>query len=245
MKIETQINQFLEKKKTAWSNTTLKSTAAFLRNYAELIKKGNPEAFLTSLQNEKKNAYTIQTYFIHAGNFYEFLYPAKENVYRLYRKENRNVFKHAYQSKKVEVSYETVRNTLEQAAQSPERDACLYILKTAQRASEAGLVRRIGEHREHSGDDQTIRGKGGRERLHLGAGLDLSVTGTTYYRVRSYLQSLFGISPHALRKLALTRAAERGAQAADLCEIAGWSSIQTAIRYLQPQRAEILRGFLD
>lgn len=239
-----EIEQFLEKKKTAWSETTLSSMAAFLRRYGGVVKRGEARTFLELLQSELKNAYTIQTYFIHAGNFYEFLYPTKENVFRIYRKENRNVFKNAYKSQKVEVDYETARCTLEAQPESEEKSACLYLLKTAQRSDEAGLSRRLQSVRQGIRESETIIGKGGKERLNLGLNLRAPQR-TTYYRVRSYLQRILSITPHDLRKLALTRAGERGASAADLCEIAGWSSINTAIRYLQPQRAEKLRTFLD
>lgn len=244
MKIETKIIQFLEKKKTAWSETTLKSCAAFLRNHGAEVALGNPHGFLLKLQAEKKNLYSIQTYFIHAGNFYEYLYPTKDNVFKAYRKDNRNVFKNAYQSKTLEIEYDEIKALIESQPESEEKTACLYILKSAQRSSEANLARTLSERKGDAVADATILGKGGKRRVNLGYEYD-APRDTTYYRVYRYLKKLAGISPHDLRKLALTRAACRGAGAADLCEIAGWSDIRTAIRYLQPKRTEILRGFLD
>jgi integrase len=242
-----QIEAFLNKKKTAWSEATLASCSAFLNKYGSLVILGSPEVLLQALNT--KGRYTVTTYFAHAASFYEFIHPNAPNVFALYRKDNRNVFKNAYQSRKIEKTYDEVRDILESQSPSDEKEACLYLLRTAQRSSEAGLSRTSDAVRASSGTERPsdyIIGKGGKERINLGA--DLFPEGAVrwnYYRVYRYLKGLLGISPHALRKLALTRAGERGAGAADLCEIAGWSSISTAIRYLQPQRAQKLRTYLD
>jgi integrase len=249
--VQLQIKAFLNKKKTAWSEATIASCSAFLNKYGSLVAFGTPESLLQALS--EKGRYTVTTYFAHAASFYEFLHPDATNIYAVYRKDNRNAFKNAYQSKKLNVNYDQVKAVIEAQAPSDEKEACLYLLKTAQRSSEAGLARngRLEPHRGNSGQaagagTATIVGKGGKPRINLGA--DLFPAGAVrwnYYRVYRYLRQLCGISPHALRKLALTRAGERGAGAADLCEIAGWSSINTAIRYLQPQRAQKLRTYLD
>jgi integrase len=243
--MKAKIKSFLDKKKTAWSPTTLKSVEAFLCRYGVGVNNGNPQEFLALLQAQQKNVYTIQTYFIHAANFYGFLYPEKENVFKTYRKENRNVFKNAYQTKVLDTDYETVLSVIESQPESEEKSAALYLLKSAQRAvTEAGLARSL---RERGNDPSTagnvIVGKGGKPRPNFGEGYD-APTGVSYYRVYRYLKRLAGVSPHGLRKLALTRAGARGAGAADLCEIAGWSSITTAYRYLQPQRTAKLKTYL-
>lgn len=241
--MKSKIAAFLDKKKSAWSEATLVSCRAFLNNYGLIVESGNPEALLTILQ--LKGRYTTQTYFIHAGNFYEFLFPTKENVFRKYRKDNRNAFKAAYQTKHLQVTYQEVKDLLTKQPDSEEKEACLYLLGTAQRARESGLYRRSSEAGTGAGDESVIVGKGGKQRLNLGA--DFGWAGNvSYYRVYNWLRQLSpGLTPHGLRKLALTRAGDNGANAADLCEIAGWSSISTAIRYLQPKRAAKLKAFLE
>ena len=241
-----QIEAFLNKKKTAWSEATLKSCKSFLNKHGTLVALGSPELLLQALST--KGRYTVTTYFAHAASFYEYLHPTLPNVFSVYRKDNRNAFKNAYQRKKLDITYDEAKALIESQPQSDEKEACIYLLRTAQRSSEAGLARSsgvvLGEIDART--SSTVVGKGGKERLNLGA--DLFPAGAVrwnYYRVYRYLRQLCGISPHALRKLALTRAGERGASAADLCEIAGWSSIATAIIYLQPQRAAKLRTYLD
>jgi integrase len=240
------IRTFLEKKKAAWSESTLASCKAFLNNYGLIVESGDPEALISALSSKGK--YTVQTYFIHAANFFEYLYPHRENVFKAYRKENRNAFKNAYQTKHLEVTYDEVKAVLEAQPASEEKDACLYLLGTAQRSSEAGLLRnqsRRAESADRLELRDTIIGKGGKERPNFGYEIaNGDHRSQSYYRVYHYLRRIAGISPHALRKLALTRAGERGASGADLCEIAGWSSITTAIRYLQPRRARELKKFL-
>jgi integrase len=246
MSITIQVEAFLNKKKTAWSETTIKTCGAFLNKHGQLVAKGDPQSLWNALSS--KGRYTVQTYFVHAASFYEFLNPGAPNPFRAYREENLNAFKNAYKRKTVEVSYKEARKLIEAQPESDEKEACLYLLRTAQRSSEAGLARseRGGEtSQEVRGAAATIVGKGGKERINLGA--DILPKGHVrwnYYRVYRYLKRLCGISPHDLRKLAITEAARRGASAADLCEIAGWSHIATAYYYLQPQQARRLKAFL-
>jgi integrase len=237
-----EITKFLEKKKTAWSIVTIKNCSAFLNKYADKVAAGNAEELFNSLTEDKKGSYTIQTYFVHAANFYSFLFPTSPNPFSIYRKDNRNAFKNAYDKKTLKVTYEEVREKLESQIDSKEKAACLYLLRSAQRASEAGLVRKQCDS-NLAPAEETIIGKGGKPRPNFGADLE-QPSGVSYYRVYVYLKQVCGVSPHGLRKLSLTRAGSNGAGAADLCEIAGWSSIQTAYRYLQPQRVQALKKFL-
>jgi len=238
---KTKAQLFIESKQRAWSMSTIKSVSSFLTKYGEGVLSLSPLAFLEKLEADNVTAYSIQTYFIHASNFFEFVNPTAVNVYKEFRKENRNVFKNSYQTKNLPITYQEVIDLLAKQEDSDEKEACLYILKTAQRCSEAGFKRK-----EEDADEELspgfIKGKGGKIRADLGD--RVSRPRVLYYSVYEYCKGRLGITPHSLRKLALTRAAERGATAADLCEIAGWSSITTAIRYLQPKRAEELKAFL-
>lgn len=243
MKNTTQnIERFLESKKNAWSLTTLNAYKGFLNKYGELVNKSNPSAFLESLRMDGIKPYSIQTYFIQAANYWEFLNPTKTNPYKTFRKDNRNVFKNAYESKRVTKSYEEIKEIINSLPDCEEKTAILYILKTAQRASEAGLRRKKEEAGIEAQD--YILGKGGKRRINLGVSTERG-SATNYYRVRRFLLRHTGLNLHELRKLALTRAADLGAGPADLCAIAGWSSINTAIRYLQPKDAERLKKYLE
>lgn len=233
---------FIESKKRAWSVSTIKSVSSFLTKYGEGVLSLSPLAFLEKLEEDNVTAYSIQTYFIHASNFFAFVNPTSVNIYKEFRKENRNVFKNSYQSKNLPLTYQEVLSLLAKQEDSDEKEACLYILKTAQRCSEAGFKRKEEEEESETAVSGFIKGKGGKVRPDLGA--NINRPRTLYYTLYEYCKGRLGITPHGLRKLALTRAAERGATAADLCEIAGWSSITTAIRYLQPKRAEELKAFL-
>lgn len=225
------VTEYLHSKKNAWSPVTLKNVGSTLEAYGEEILLLSPESFLERIGHLAP--YSRKTLFILASGFYGWAFPNQPNVYSEYRKANRNVFKNAYQRKVIKQSYREVRQAIEASPDEAFRTKALALLTSAQRWSES-------EQRDGGG---TLIGKGGKRRTDFGSDL-LSVETIGYHAFRRKLHALCGITPHGLRKLALTEAAERGATAADLCEIAGWSSIVTAYVYLQPANAERLKGFL-
>jgi integrase len=229
----TQLERYLDSKKNAWSPVTLKNARTMLGAYGASILASTPEEFFESIK--ELAPYSRKTLFIMATGYWGACNPSLPNVYALYRKANRNVFKNAYQRKALQKSYDEVRAAIEAEEDGPFRRKALQLLTGAQRWSES-----------FTSDGTSIVGKGGKTRADLRLVLRerVAIESISYSAFRRRLAKIASVTPHALRKLALTRAAERGATAADLCEIAGWSSISPAFVYLQPRSAERLRDFL-
>jgi integrase len=83
-----------------------------------------------------------------------------------------------------------------------------------------------------------VRGKGGKERILFGDGS--AFRNINLNTLRRELKKV-GLKPHSLRKLFVTRLAKRGDLTdADLCEVMGWESYETARSYIQPDRADVL-----
>lgn len=223
------IAQYLAAHKNAWSKTTLLTEASRLRRLGEDFMK-KPEDVLP-LWEQRYSAYTLKQNCIRAAHFIDWCLAegllVGNNQWRIYLVRAKAKHKHAYKAKRVDMTFDEAVTCITQM-DSRVRPAAEALLKSGLRISELARV-----------VDGRVVGKGGRERFTV---LESSVT-TNVPLLRQEL-ARFGLTPHALRKLFLTRCAEKGASPQDLCEIAGWSSIQTAFWYLQPQAETKLRNFV-
>lgn len=234
------ISEYLEIKKNAWTKQTLITVKSVLERYGNSVqRKQSAEALVKLFELNGIKRYTQQTYMMYLRGFWRYMHD-EEAPYAEFLKANKQLFKNAYGRKTVNCTFEKAQKTLHDLPPSLEREACLRMLLSAQRASEAGLYRGESNKQENINED-TIVGKGGRVRANLSP---IGTDPVSYFRVYTYLREHLGISPHDLRKLALTRAGDNGASAADLCEIAGWTSIETAYYYLQPKDKERLKGMM-
>lgn len=223
-----QIEAYLKSQANNWSPATIKSERSRLAQIAPYLD-GNPEALWKALEQQKP--YTRQTTWIRASAFWAFVTGKQETPYHVWKNQNKNLFKNAYQPKRVETTWEEAKAKVERITDSSVRSRALAILHSGQRFSESCQPK-----------GETIIGKGNRIRPDFRA--DESVEYVSYQVFYRSLQQVVGLTPHQLRKLAITRLASRGASAADLCRFAGWSSIETAFVYLQPQRDEKLKEMM-
>lgn len=234
------ISEYLAIKKNAWSPQTLVTVRSVLTRYGQsVIDKETPEVLVARLERQGAKRYTQQTYMMYLRGFWRYMHD-EEAPYADYLKANKQLFKNSYGRKTVNCTFDKAHNTLQSLPPTPEREACLRMLLSAQRASEAGLYRSPNDKKENI-NEETIIGKGGKIRANLSP---IGTDPVSYFRVYTYLREHLGLSPHDLRKLALTRAGDNGASAADLCEIAGWTSIETAYFYLQPKDKERLKEMM-
>lgn len=229
--LKKKIEAYLESKKDAWSPTTMNSEAPRLRALAEHLD-GNPETLWKALQEKKP--YSRVTTWTRAVAFWAFAYPGKDNPYEEFRMKKANFFKNAYQPKRVELTYEEALSKVKAIDDEAIRFRALDMLKGAVRYAESAQPK----GREY------IVGKGRKKRPDFRPEKEGPAFTQSYHTFWRKLKEATGLTPHDLRKLALTHAAENGAEAADLMEIAGWSTIGTATYYLQPKRTNKLKGFL-
>jgi integrase len=147
--------------------------------------------------------------------------------YQDFLHRHRNRLKHAYLKEEIKVTYDEAFTRI-QGLEDGCREAALTLLENGLRISELTSIR-----------DGFVVGKGGKRRKIYGkiyTGKSLPSISHLSAKLRAV-----GLKPHTLRKLCATRVADRGATAADLCQIFGWSKLDTAYYYLQAKGDDKLR----
>jgi integrase len=229
--IKKRIAEYLDSKKNSWSPTTLEMETSRLNGLAEVLD-GNPKRLWKEL--ERYNSYTRVSMYGRVCTFWDAAFPNKANPYTEWREKNRNFFKNAYEPKRVSLTYEEALKKVKAIEDEAIRARALDIIKGAVRWAES----------EQPKGREYIVGKGSKKRPDFRPETEGPAFTQSYDTFLRKLKAATGLTPHALRKLALTHAAENGAEAADLMEIAGWKNITTATYYLQPKRVNKLKGFL-
>jgi integrase len=220
------INNYIDNNRYRWSANTVRNVSSTLLSIRELLS-GDP-ALLERAWGSLK-PYSQKTKWIIVSQFWDAYGVA--NPYREYSKKMQ-VLKHAYTRRRVEVDYKAVINLINTITDDRLKSAAMAILTSGVRFCELYAESNQG----------MIKGKGGRIRADMRQGWHH--TPYPYSTLHRKLKKAIGLTPHDLRKLALTRLAEKGATAADLCEVAGWSSIDTAYYYLQSKHPSKLKEML-
>ena len=228
------IQSYIKDHSNAWAETTQVSEAARLRRLSpRLARSDSPESIYNDLKETMK-PYSVNTLFVRLAHFYQWLidnnHRSGENVFMTWKKKNARLFRYSYQREKLEVSFSDASRRVEQIEDVECKLAARVLLNT-------GL--RISELSEVSGD--YVVGKGGKRRKIFFTGRIPKVNKKRLYRSLKKV----GLKPHSLRKLFATRVAKKGARPEDLCEIMGWSSINTAFWYLQPKRDDELKRLVE
>ena len=213
---------YLESKANSWSESTLRSEAARLASLPDsLLQK--PAELYDYLLKAGYAPYTIKTLFIRAAALCEFIGGKDAQICKQFIRSNSRLFKHAYQPRKVSMTYEQAMEKVSSQLAGRHKDIAIGLLVSGLRISESGAVR----------SDGTVIGKGAKGRAVINAAKVVRVLPSELSSFRAKLKEVTGLTPHQLRKLAATRAVELGAREAELMHIFGWSSIQTASIYVQ------------
>lgn len=216
---------YLEAHESAWALTTWRSERSRLKSVAHVIKFG-PEAVMKHLVDRGSKPYTIKTTFMRLAAFEK--WRGNSTQFSDYVKKHRNKFRHAYQREELEVTFDEALQRIRRLDE-PYRQLATAILSTGLRISETYSV---------CGD--RVVGKGGKTRRVYGT-IEVTAPRSTFWRKLKAV----GLKPHTLRKLLATRLSDKGATAADLCKVFGWSSIETAYQYLQPKEDAKLLEFIQ
>lgn len=222
---QNDINNYLESKRNSWAPSTKHSERCRLAAMLPLINQAqlNPEAFYELIKS-KYGAYTTKTIFNRVNDFMEFL---GNNEFTNFFQSNKNLFKYVYQHKFVSYSFEEAREQIKKIPHVEVRKVCTLMLTTGMRIHEA---------LKYDGSGYVI-GKGAKPRPIFS---NEKVTSELSEATVRYYCKQVNINPHDLRKLAATKLAASGLSEADLMYTMGWSNIQTASKYLQPLRQELL-----
>lgn len=219
-----KIEQYLKAHELAWSSNTLRSERARLLTRAKDLERLSPDQLYGLLAKEGLSSYSIKTTFIRIKDFYR--WAGLGDNYARFMEENARLFKNAYKKERIEITYQEAKELINKIEDEAIRNLALDILRSGMRAQEA-LTR--------SGSE--VIGKGGKRR-HVFVANPLRTPGNVNYTNLYRALRKVGLKPHTLRKLAATELARRGLQAHDLCEVFGWSNINTAQNYLQPLTQE-------
>jgi integrase len=149
---------------------------------------------------------------------------------KAFAKRNKRLFRGAYKPERITITYAEAAQKLAALPSGDVRRTAERMLFGAQRWSDKAC------------GDGLVVGKGGRVRQEYSPA-DVQGATAPYQKVYRALKAV-GLKPHTLRTLALNRLVERGATAADLMEVAGWSSMSTAVAYLQPKEHKRLKEML-
>lgn len=218
------IEQYLESKKYAWSPSTIKTVRAKLNSTKHLLNRKPEEAF--EELSKKYSTYTTKQYLIILGGYDG--WKSNSDRFGRFVRDNKRLFRSAYKKRKVGLSYEEAARAISAIQDDETRRTCEFLLRSGLRISEAYCA------------TSTVLGKGNKTRsVFVKAPRRLA----SQSKVRRAL-AVVGLRPHDLRKLCATRLVEKGVSPQDLCEIFGWSNIQTAYHYLQPSHDDKLKELM-
>jgi integrase len=224
IELRKSIEAYIESKKGAWSANTIRSETYRLKGIeGALLRSGldNPKMFY-EIMAPGMQAYSLRTMFIRAVALTEFM---GIKVFREFFETNTQLFKYVYKTKYVAVTFEEAKKKiLKEVTNEQVQRVALLMLTTGMRIHEAI---------KYDGSGQ-VEGKGGRIRPVFSKEAS-NAPGLGEHTIRRELAKV-GLKPHDLRKLAATALAKAGFNEIDILYTMGWESMQTAVRYLQPQR---------
>lgn len=222
------LEEYLAARQMAWAPVTHRNTRYAL--LAMLPHLDGPAALWKFLQSRKP--YARVTMWTQAMSFIQWAIDRRKmegpNEFKIFREENARLFRNTYQPKKPEISYEEAVERINRIADGAIRRRALEIIGSGVRYSESAAIDSHG----------TVRGKGGKERRVYQPSVDGPNYQGSYQTFRKGLAAV-GLKPHDLRKIALSRLVELGADPFDLCQVAGWSSIETAQSYIRVNSGKI------
>ena len=227
------IQLYIDSKRYAWSATTVRSESYRLKSVAKLLN-GDANLLWESIQHLK--VYARLTLWTRVTQYFEWLIEEGHingpNPYKKWRQKNAKQFKNAYTKNVPTVTFEEAVQRISTIRREDIRRRAFELLGSGLRYSEAGK----------SSNGQVV-GKGNKTRNIYKpevAGPDYQKSYETFRRELSRV----GLKPHDLRKLALSRLVELGANEFELCEIAGWSNINTASSYIKTNQSKV-RGLME
>lgn len=218
--LDDKLKEFLKEKELAWAETTMKVESARLSKYLPQISCG-PRDLWDSLQS-KKPYYRLVTW-NRVCEFISWALPSDPNRFEEFKTKNKRLFKNCYQKKKINISFSEAESRIKTSPLStPLKQKALELLYTGMRYKESFTRNASNE----------ILGKGNKPRKVYSSFKPQKKYKKSYHSFYRGLKKI-GLTPHMLRKLAATRAAEKGAKPHELCEIFGWSNISTGYWYFQ------------
>lgn len=216
------INKYVEDMKLRWSESTIRSEKSRLTNLAVTLETGRPEALWIATQ--KLQPYARTTTWTRVIAFIDWAIQSGAQVgpnkYKIFREKNVRQFKNTYRRSAPSISYNEAIARINQHPNPQVRAKAMDLLKTGMRWTESFTLQ-----------DGWIIGKGGKSRRvskHAKAAPFTASYHTFWREMRKV-----GLKPHDLRKIAAYQLLKSGANPFELAQIMGWSSVNTAMSYIQ------------
>lgn len=216
--------EYIDEQRTYWAPSTIKSEEARAKPY--LASLMDPVALWSV--TSALSPYARKTLFIRANSFFLWLQLREDvgqNPFPQFMKRNFRFFSNAYVKKPLQLTFEEVSQKVLSICDKNSRELAQEILRT-------GL--RYQEHTAITGEG-TVVGKGGKTRPSLASPNVPQVPYNRFY----YQLVKVGLTPHMLRKAALSKVVDMGASTMELMTIAGWSNLNTAQSYIAARQSRV------
>ena len=229
-----RVDEYLKAHKFAMAASTYNSRKYRLHKWGRLID-GNAHRLYSALSDHGSAPYTIKTTFIIAAGYWDWCNGAAHgNPYREFMKKYRQLFLYAYTKEQLTTDYESARSMINGIEDSTIKGHALFLLNSGLRLSESYKV-------FEKGNRYYVEGKGGKVReVFFTPPFKLAPRRALY----STLKRL-GLKPHSLRKLFATKLVKGGMDLQDVCKVMGWSSLNTAMSYLQSSTDSQLQNHIQ
>lgn len=222
MNVNKLIQMYLDDKRLAWAPTTLKSERYRLQGIVGFVT-GDALVLWNALSQH--GAYSRLTIWIRVTDMWQWAldegHLSGGNPYRAFKKKNARLFKHVYEKKIPEITFDEAKARIAGIADAAIRRRATELLVSGLRWAESGRV-----------EAGSVVGKGSKRRDVFVPEIEGPEFTGCYETFRLALKEV-GLAPHDLRKIFLNRVVELGATEFDLRQIAGWSSIATASSYIK------------
>lgn len=226
------IENYLTSQSNRWAQSTLKSERARLNASSDVLHMSPNEAY--EHLKIRLAPYALKTTLIRLSDYKSW---CGDTTWKHWMKQNSNTFKNSYKKEVLHgKDFEKVNTMVADIVHPCYRELAKEILHSGLRASEA--LHRRGDH---------VDGKGAKiRRVFAGQRISDGDRGRLTYQGLYRALRAVGLKPHTLRKVFATRLARSGRVGeADLMRVMGWSTMQTASAYLQPQRDEQLQKLVQ
>lgn len=239
-KWQEHVEAYLADKAELWSPATLKSERARLNSLVPFLEKHgfNGKDLYADLAKEGYGRYTLKTAFIRMTDLEAFLLDTgrRQNTpsLRPFMRRFARLFSGVYQRVAVGIELAEALNKINLLEDAKIRAHALFIVSNGLRFAESQTL-------DQSSGAAIITGKGKKEREILGSLENGAKYTGSYLKFYRALKGV-GLKPHDLRKLAATNFLKAGIDLHDLCRVMGWSSLDTAMHYLQSSKKPELQA---
>lgn len=240
-KYEELYYRYLEAKDGYWDGATYNSESSKLKTIVRVLRKSGLRgiSFYQELKAEGYKPYTIKSLTQRAASMYEWaiknqVASTHTNPFADLLVSSPHLFRNAYKAERLKLDFDEAAQRIMSIPQENVRECCLSMLRSGLRIHEVFIVNK---------ETNSVIGKGNKERFTVWA-FPAHLQLPSAAQVRYALKKI-GLKPHSLRKLLATKLARSDMRHMDIMALMGWSSMETATKYIQPMNEDKLKSKLE